>query len=443
MKTHHRHLGSWGRLPRPRSFILDPASEAELLERLATDPVPLIARGLGRSYGDACTGDRLLLTRCLNAPLRLDSASGVLSAGAGHSLGEILNQTLPQGWAPAVLPGTRHVTLGGAVSADVHGKNHHVDGSFCRWVQALRVAAPDGTAGWCSREENPGQFSACCGGMGLAGLILEVRLQLVRRDTVTFQRLTLACENLEQALLRLREATQSHTVAWVDAASPGAKLGRCLVYLGDPVAGPHRELPRPARLKLPPLSFFNLVRPAASRAFNQLVWRGGQRRHGVADLQALDSFFWPLDAVDGWNHLYGHAGFLQFQCLLPVALLDERGAGPLHQLLELFATVGGGTLAVMKTMGEAGRDVSPLAFPGPGATLALDLPASAETRKAVRQANRLVLDWGGRIYLAKDALLSAAEYRAMTPGLAGWQELRDTLDPQRRWQSDLARRLEL
>jgi FAD/FMN-containing dehydrogenase len=443
MKTHQRHLGAWGGLPRARSFVLEPASEDELLERLATDPVPLVARGLGRSYGDACTGDRLLLTRCLRRPPQLDPASGLLTAGAGHSLGEILNHTLPLGWALPVVPGTRHVTLGGAVSTDVHGKNHHVDGSFCRWVDALRVARPDGSAGWCSRDSEPELFRACCGGMGLAGLILDLRLRLVRRDTVTFQRLTLTCDTMDLALQRLREAPHSHSVAWVDAASLGPDLGRCLVYLGDPVPGHHRELPRPALLKVPVRPFFNLVRPGLSRAFNNQVWRGGKRRHGRSDLQALDSFYWPLDALDAWNRLYGHAGFLQFQCLLPDALLAEKGAQPFRQLLEHFARVGGGTLAVMKTMGPREPGISPLAFAAAGATLALDLPSTPETRAAVRQANGWVADWGGRIYLAKDALLDAAEYRAMTPGLDEWRALREQVDPQGRWQSDLSRRLEL
>jgi len=443
MRTRERHLPGWGGLPRARSFVLEPADEDDLLERLAVDPVALLPRGLGRSYGDACTGDRLLLSRCLRSPLRLDTATGLLEAGAGWSLGEVVESTLPRGWAPVVLPGTRHVTLGGAVSCDVHGKNHHVDGSFCRHVEALRVVAADGQARWCSRDEAPELFHACCGGLGLAGLILAVRLRLTARDTVSFRRTTLACGTLDTALQQLREAPHSHTVAWVDAASPPPDLGRCLVYLGDPAPGHHRELPRPHFLHVPFRTPFNWVRPALSRAFNRQVWRTGTRHHGRTELQAMDSFFWPLDAVGGWNRLYGGAGFLQFQCLLPDALLAERGAAPLRWLLERLHQAGGGTLAVLKIMGPAEEPQHPLAFPGPGATLAVDLPAHAASLQAVREANRQVADWGGRVYLAKDALLEPGEFRAMTPRLDEWLELRGRLDPQGRWQGDLSRRLGL
>jgi FAD/FMN-containing dehydrogenase len=343
-----------------------------------------------------------------------------------------------------VLPGTRHVTVGGAVAADVHGKNHHVDGAFCRHVDSLRVLTADGRALRCSRTEEPELFRACCGGMGLAGIVLEATLRLAPRRGDRFRRRTLACPDLDHALLELGQATASHTVAWVDAASHGRALGRALVYLGEP----HEETAPPPRtsyglaLPVPPLGL-NLVRPAVARAFNAAVWAAGQRRHGREDLQHYAAFFWPLDALDGWNRLYGRRGFLQFQCLLPAGLLAWRGAAPFHELLELFQAAGGGALAVMKTMGPRDEATAPIAFPGPGATLALDLPASPAGRAAVRRANGLVADWGGRVYLAKDALLEPAQFAAMTPGLGEWRALRERWDPGRRWQTHLSKRLEL
>ena len=440
-----RPAPGWGLLDRASVTLLEPRDADDLRDWLASDTSgPVGARGLGRSYGDAASGARMLLTRPLRQVWDLDADRGLLRAGAGWSLGELTARTLPFGWAPVVLPGTRHVTLGGAIAADVHGKNHHVEGAFCRHVDTLHVLGADGQVRECSREILPDLFAICCGGMGLAGLVLDVTLRLARRRGDHFRRRTLACADLDSALLALRQATESHTVAWVDAASDGHALGRALVYLGEPVDAPDHA-PRTHGENAVPTPHMGLcvVRPALMRAFNAAVWMGGRRRHGREDLQHYASFFWPLDVLADWNRLYGLTGLLQFQCLLPDELLARRGAAPFMELLRLFQSARGGALAVMKTMGSRDEATASIAFPGPGVTLAVDLPATPAGRAAVRRANRLAADWGGRVYLAKDALLEPAEFAAMCPELPAWRALRERWDPQRRWVTDLSLRLDL
>jgi len=442
MKESRGPCPGWGNLPCGDAQIFHPSHADQVAGILPGQALGV--RGLGRSYGDAASAPRLLNATTLRGDFALDQDKGLLRVGAGRSLGEVTALTLPWGWAPAVLPGTRHVTVGGAVAADVHGKNHHVDGAFCRHVVGLRVLLADGSAVDCSPSVEAELFGAVCGGMGLCGLVLEATLQLAPRRSSLFRRRTLPCAGLEQALDVLRGSSATHTVAWVDAATPGKALGRSLVHLGDPDDGDGPLDPATeAWMGLPFLLPFNLVRPPLMRAFNQLVWTAGKGHRGQEGHQAYSDFFWPLDAVQHWNRLYGRQGFLQFQCLLPEGVLAQRGAEPFMELLRLFLKAGGGSLAVLKTMGPRNEATAPIAFPGPGATLALDLPASPAGRETLRRANHLVADWGGRVYLAKDALLDAATFARMTPGLGAWRALRERWDPGRRWQTDMSKRLEL
>ena len=434
-----RHAG-WGNTPSAPSRLVTPEPEDALDEALREFPLGL--RGLGRSYGDAACGPVLLDTTALRGPFELDQDRGLLRVGAGRSLGEITALCLPWGWAPAVLPGTRHVTVGGAIAADVHGKNHHVAGAFCAHVVRLRARVADGRVLECGRVERPDLFQALCGGMGLCGVVLEATLKLEARQGSGFLRSTLACASLDQALDRLRSSSASHTVAWVDAASPGRALGRCLVHEGDPQPDPGPlEAARDAWISVPFTLPMNGVRPPIMRAFNEAVWQQGRRsKPGV---QVHGDFFWPLDAVAHWNRLYGKQGFLQFQCLLPDELLERQGVAPFVELLRHFMGAGGGSLAVMKTMGPRDEATAPIAFPGKGATLALDIPATPQARELVCKANAMVAHWGGRIYLAKDALLDARTFARMTPGLEAWRALRRSWDPQGMWRTDLSTRLEL
>lgn len=432
----------WGRGPGRAARLWRPPDEATLLAWLADGaPRSVGARGHGRSYGDLATAPDLVDLRGLDRVLHFDRGSGILEAEAGLDLERLLRLALPAGWRPSTLPGTRWVTLGGAVANDVHGKNHVGDGGFCRGVEALRLALPDGRTVDCDRLREPRLFADACGGLGLGALVLRARLRLARAESAIEERVVPA-RDLDAALRALDEAREPFTVAWLDAL-PGPALGRCLLRLGRPLDGAPPEPPSRAWPGVPVTPPANLVRPAWTRAFNALVWRRGLAEAGRPRRRSLAAYHWPLDGLRGWNRLYGPAGFLQFQCLLPRALVLQRGAAPLRELLELFARAGGGTLAVLKWLGAGEILAAPTAFPAEGLTLALDLPRHAASEAAVREANRRVADWGGRLYLAKDALLTPDLLRATTPGLAAWQERLRERDPAGRFSHDLALRLEI
>jgi decaprenylphospho-beta-D-ribofuranose 2-oxidase len=443
MNQEYHRVGSWGLPALRKRRVLLPENSAELANWLAEEGASCGLRGMARSYGDAPLADLLISTRRWRQSFELDADKGLLQADAGFSLSEVVKRTLPEGWMPIVLPGTGHVSLGGAVACDVHGKNHHVDGAFSRHIEELTILDSHGVLHHCSRQQKPELFAAACGGMGLCGCITQVVMRLMRVNGDTLQRRAVACQNLDQALQHLLEDGSRYTVSWVNA-SRGPGLGRSIVYKGEWKAGGDRvRLHKKARLA-PPRSWpINMVRPFTMRAFSELVWLAGSRKSEWEDEQHYASFFWPLDKLRAWNRLYGPKGFLQFQCLLPMSIVSQKGAGPFMDLLKLFAASGGSGLAVMKTMGPEERYRAEIAFPGEGATLAVDLPNGQAQRMAVQAAHKLVLKHSGRIYLAKDTLLSPSEFRESLsdPGL--WQKQRDTFDPDRRWQTDLSQRLEL
>ncbi len=482
IRARRGRVSGWGNWPRRRSLILSPSGEAAVedlfLRSVAADAPAmniatriqsghieaLLPRGLGRSYGDGALGPVLLETGGLNRLKSFDEERGIVEAEAGLSLDELVRRVLPRGWLPPVIPGTRWVSLGGAAAADIHGKSHHQRGNFSAQVLGMRLLTPAGRIVDCSPEVEGRLFRATFGGMGLTGLILSLRLRLLRVPGVWFRRWVIACPDLERTLGRLADSGASHTVAWLDASAEGPELGRGLVYLGEPSSeGPaddRRGSPakrnegegaalqgpfhRPPLLGPPFTPPFPLIGTTALRGFNRAVWRLGRRREGREHFQHYSHFFWPLDRLAHWNRLYGSRGFLQFQCVLPGEAGDGYGEGPLRRILkEVRSACAGAGLVVLKLLGAPGAQAGPLAFPMAGPTLALDLPRRAGSVELIRRLNRLTADAGGRVYLAKDALLDPALFREMYPAQAGFLELKREIDPQNRLAGDLARRLEL
>lgn len=399
-----------------------------------------VSRGLGRSYGDAALNAEGVVSHlALARMLAWDEAAGVLECEAGVSLGDVIDTFLPRGFLPPVLPGTRFVTVGGAVAADVHGKSHVRDGTFTRHVESLRVVSPADGEVVCSAEENADLFHATAGGMGMTGAIVSARIRLRRVPSAAIRAEHRAAPHLPALMAALAEADARHpyTVAWLDAAAGGARLGRGVVSAGGHATVEEAARAAPARTRsLAVPSYLPGAAPGrlAMPALNALVHaRAAGGREEVVDVRR---FFHPLDHVLHWNRLYGRAGFAQVQLVVP----PEGAEAALGDLLRTARAAGHlAFLAVLKRTGPEGPGL--LSFPREGWTLALDFPVRAGLGEMVHALHRRAIQAGGRAYLAKDAFLDAGEMRAMYPRLDAFRSVRRRVDPRGVLSSSLARRV--
>jgi FAD/FMN-containing dehydrogenase len=438
-------ISGWGRYPVTEAILIRP-------EQMRHVHIPeqgsLICRGQGRSYGDAAISSqgRVMLTERLNRFLAFDSATGVLTAESGVTFAEILETFVPRGWFPAVTPGTQYVSLGGAIAADVHGKNHHHQGTFAAHVTELELMLADGRRQRCSPEQDKALFWATLGGMGLTGIITEASFRLMPIETAAIVTRHYSAPDLDTTFKWLEDTAHDdqYTVAWIDCASRGQELGRGIVMGGHHAR--RDELPdnwkeplcfqsrRPKNIPFDLPSF--LLNRFTVAAFNERYYRhqGSKERPFVTDYA---SFFYPLDALTHWNRLYGKKGFLQYQVVIPEPHAHEG----IRCLLErLTSSRQAAFLAVLKRFGPG--NAVPLSFPLAGYTLALDLPMTGrEVLNLLQQLDELVINYGGRVYLAKDARLRPESLRAMYPRLEEWQRIKQAVDPEEHFQSDLSRRL--
>jgi FAD/FMN-containing dehydrogenase len=438
-------LSGWGRYPVADCAVTAPRDEAALRAMLGKGP--LIARGNGRAYGDsamnrACT----VSTRRLDRMVGFDPDTGQLTAEAGVILGDVIAAFLPRGWFPAVTPGTRFVTLGGAIAADVHGKNHHVDGGFGNFVDWVEVMGPDGSVTRASRAENAELFDWTVGGMGLTGVILRAAIRLRPVETGWIRQSTRAVPDLDAALAAFEGSDDAtYSVAWIDCLSRGASLGRSVIMLGEHAARDglptrYRQIPfgpPPRRRVTLPVNApgFALNRWTVG-AFNALYYRAAERKPGTA-LVPWESYFYPLDSILGWNRIYGRRGFVQFQCVLPEATAK---AGLTALLTAISAARQGSFLSVLKKLGAGeGR----FSFPMPGYTLALDFPVSERVLALMDELDRITRDHGGRFYLAKDARMSADTLHAADPRAAEFAAMRERSGAARAFASLQSERLKL
>ena len=430
-------LTGWGLYPVVQACF----RRSEQLEVLSRGAV--LARGLGRAYGDAAlpaAGVRRVVagTTLADRILSFDHETGILRAEAGLSLRDIITVFMKRGWFTPVSPGTQHVTLGGMVASDIHGKNHHVDGCFGAHVTGLRLRTGQGEVVDISPTVQPELFWATMGGMGLTGHILEVAVKLKPIASPWIYEESQRYDNLREVFHHLQEASKTWpmTVAWIDTSARGARLGRGIVMAGRwatrdeaPTQPPEPKgsLPFPVTL---PSGWMNPKTIAlANRAF-YLKHPGSRVKHVVHP----SSFFHQLDAVDGWNRAYGRAGFTQYQCVMP-SDIDAY-----EELLRRFQQLGGCSfVTVFKDCGAQGQ--GHLSFPKPGTSVALDIPITRHTPHLVHELNALVLDHGGRVYLAKDAFTSARDFQKMYPRFEEWMETRRAHDPKGRIHSAMSRRL--
>jgi FAD/FMN-containing dehydrogenase len=437
---------SWGGTLSGSHHVSRPADLANAeRELVAAGDLPVLGFGCGRSYGDVALnpGGNLIDCRLLDRFIDFDPTSGILACEAGVRLADILAvicrpQADGSGWLLPVTPGTRFVTVAGAIANDVHGKNHHSLGCFGRHVLSFDIVRSDGRHTTCSRESDSELFAATIGGLGLTGLILRARLQMRRVSGLAVEAEDIRFDNLDGffSIAEESDGTWEYTAAWIDCLAHGNALGRGIYSRARHQPGRGAEPPaRSPGRNMAVQPRFSLATPLTVRMFNAFYWRKLGRLGRSRRVQSYESVFYPLDAVGGWNRIYGPSGFYQFQSVVPMATARESTT---EMLKQIAGSGQGSMLSVLKLFGDLS---SPglLSFPMPGLTLALDFPNRGDaTRQLLGKLEQIVIDAGGRVYPAKDALMSAAGFRA---GYPNFEAFVGHIDP--RFSSALARRVGL
>jgi decaprenylphospho-beta-D-ribofuranose 2-oxidase len=439
-------LSGWGNYPTASTELLAPPTPAGIRVCLV-ERSGVIARGAGRAYGDAAVGTQFTVSSLgLHRMRSFDAVSSRLTVEAGVTIADILADFVPRGLFLKVVPGTKFVTIGGAIAADVHGKNHHRDGGFGNVVDSFRLALSGGEIVTCSRSENEELFAATLGGMGLTGMILEATIQLRPIETAWLRQETYTAPNLDAAIDQLENGSSAtYSVAWIDCLARGASLGRSLIYFAEHATrqdrntlGPELEMfeaARHSRLSVPKLLPAWLLNRASMRAFNELYYQRGAAREGKSRLVHWDPYFFPLDAIANWNRIYGRRGFVQYQCVIPL----DRARRVLAEILDRVSRRGDASfLAVLKQLGVGSGLIS---FPLRGYTLTMDFPISNTILAFLDDLDKLVMDAGGRLYLAKDSRQSRATFESGYPGLGALRDVRQQIGATTRLVSHLSARL--
>ncbi len=411
---------SWGKQPKVKQkeiFLRWRKQDFPTLETQHGLPV-----GLGRSYGDVCLNDNgtVIHTSDLNRLIGFDAESGVLKCEAGCSLASILEFAIPRGWFLPVTPGTKFITIAGAIANDVHGKNHHRAGTFGRYVKRFELIRSDGRRLICSPEENPELYSATIGGLGLTGIIAwaEVALKRIRSSLIDLESTQFG--SLDE-FFQLSEASQDkfeYTVAWLDCLAGAKGFGRGIFMAGNHSAVPGLSVKKGLKLTIPCDLPSGLINKFTATAFNSVYYHK-QYVKRIEKVVNYDGFFYPLDAINSWNRIYGPRGFYQFQCVLPNDHIKE--------LLKMIVASGAGSfLAVLKEFGQI-KSPGMLSFPRPGVTLALDFPNHGSgTGRLMRQLDQFVFERGGAIYPAKDNFMTPESFKSYYPN---WESFKQYIDP--------------
>ncbi len=437
-----KSIANWGNYP-----VVESNEESfafpEQLNTLISEQTPFIPRGNGRCYGDASLAQRTISTLKYDKILGFDTATGLFTCQSGLTLDQILEVIVPKGWFLPVTPGTKFITVGGAVASDVHGKNHHLDGSFSNHIVKMKIALGSGEMISCSPAENIDLFEATCGGMGLTGLITEVSFQLKKIETSFIRQKQVKAENLEE-VIRLFDQYHDYTysVAWIDCLKKGANFGRSILILGEHASiSDLNETQKKDPLQLPKkkqITFpFNLptwvLNTFTVKAFNLLYYSKNTKKE-INNVVSYEPFFYPLDAILHWNRGYGKSGFVQYQFVLPL----EAKQGLVEILRRISDKGMGSFLAVLKVFG---KQESIISFPKEGYTLALDFPVRPGLLEFLDELDQIVLDYGGRLYMSKDARMKPAVLQQGYPHLEQFKKIVRKYNPDGKIQSIQSDRL--
>ena len=433
-------MTNWNNYPVVEAREISFDYEKEIASKLAHSSIP---HGNGRCYGDASLSSEVVSTLRYDKVLAFDELNGIITCQSGLLLSDLLQIIVPRGWFLPVTPGTKFITVGGAVASDVHGKNHHVDGSFSRHVLSMSVLTGTGQTFVCSPTQYPDLFWATCGGMGLTGIILDVKFRLKRVSTAFIRQTQIKARNLDEIMTLFDQNTEStYSVAWIDCLKKGKDFGRSILILGehagtDEVKSRHTLIPKEKALFTVPFYFPSFVLTGFSvKIFNALFYAKNYKKR-MDSVVHYDGFYYPLDSILSWNKIYGKKGFVQYQFVLP---LEASRSGLTDILGRISARGTGSFLAVLKLFGEQDDLIS---FPMRGYTLALDFPIEPGLFEFLDELDNMVADYGGRIYLSKDARMKKEIFWKTYPRASEFKQILQKYDPDNRFVSRLSERLTL
>jgi decaprenylphospho-beta-D-ribofuranose 2-oxidase len=435
-----KSITNWNNYPVVEAQEVSFDFQKELVVKLAHSSIP---HGNGRCYGDASLYTDVINTLRFDKILAFNEQHGIITCQSGVLLSDLLQIIVPRGWFLPVTPGTKFITVGGAVASDVHGKNHHVDGAFSRYIVSMAVLTGTGETMKCSKDLNADLFWATCGGMGLTGVILEVQFRLKRIQSSYIRQKQIKASNLDEVMALFDANTEStYSVAWIDCLKSGKHFGRSILMLGDHATTD--ETPSDNKLSAKekslvtiPFYFPSFVLNGHSmKIFNALIYAKNYKKE-MNSVVHYDGFFYPLDSILEWNKIYGKKGFVQYQFVLP---FDKSKEGLKNILARINKMGMASFLAVLKLFGEQDDLIS---FPMKGYTLALDFPIRPGLFEFLDELDQVVAGYGGRIYLSKDARMKKEIFWNTYPHAKEFQDILKKYDPDNRFNSNLAERLTL
>ena len=434
-------ISGWGNFPVIKGKLTKVSTEDHLIEAINTNKT-IIPYGNGRSYGDSALNDHMVQYHEPNNSIEFNQETGIAKVSAATQIGSLIDHILPLGWFPPVVPGTKFVTIGGAIAADIHGKNHHLDGCFSQHIISFDLMLPNGDVVQCSNQEDSDLFKATCGGMGLTGVILDARIQMIQAQSRYIQQISYKAQNIDELFAHFtRYDSKRYSVAWLDCTGTGKKLGRGVLITGDFLkngALSGYNTGSSSSLNIPFFSPSWLINPLSLKIFNTLYYHLvglNERKKVVVD---LNRFFFPLDQILNWNRLYGKQGFLQYQFVLPI----ENSKKGIKKILHKISYSGlGSPLAVLKLFGPNNNNY--LSFPIKGYTLALDFKNQPDLFPLLDELDKIVLDNGGRVYLAKDARIKDRNFESGYTKIKEFRRLRHQDNLEIKFQSHQSRRLGL
>lgn len=411
-------LKTWGNYPIIDNESLEFTSK-KILKKIIKNNNDLIPYGNGRSYGDSALNKIIISIKQYNNFISFDETNGVIHVQSGVLLSEILNVIVPKGWFLKVTPGTKLITIGGAIASDVHGKNHHVSGCFSECIKEFNLMLPDKEVVKCSKSENVELFNATCGGMGLTGVIVDAVLSLKKINSKYINQTTIKTKCLDETFEMFEKYRNvPYSVAWIDCLANGDDIGKCVLMLGDFDNDGDLSYKIKSKFKFPFVLPSFILNKFTVKTFNFLYYNKAKKNHSTSKVE-LDSFFYPLDSIDKWNRIYGKNGFTQYQFILP---LNKSKEGLREILNEISKSGKGSFLAVLKLYGKANGNY--LSFPLEGYSLALDFKIERGLFELLDILDQIVLKYGGRIYLSKDVRVNKATFEKGYPFINKFRSLR-------------------